>query len=144
MIIYKKNNELCVDGDLKNLQEIREFVISQSINFGFNDSISQNIALSVDEACTNLIKYAFEYNTENKICIKIETNSNEFNVLISDRGNSFNPMVVSSPVMQDYFKNMKPGGLGIHIMRTLMDDITYISSSSENPYNTLKLKKYLV
>lgn len=140
---YRKYKELCIESDLSKLQEIRDYVINASMRSGFPADIAQNIALAVDEACTNLIKYSFNYNPHNKICIAVVVQSKEFNVFISDDGTSFNPTEVPTPDMLEYFRTMKPGGLGIHIMRSVMDDISYISSSPEHPHNTLKLKKFL-
>ncbi len=138
-----KYNKLCIETDLSKLQEIREYVVSCSINFGFDDSDAQNIALAVDEACTNLIKYSFNFDTTKQICISIETKKNEFTVLISDNGSSFNPLNVTAPNMNEYFRKMKPGGLGILIMRSVMDDISYKPSTDKTHQNTLRLKKIL-
>jgi len=139
-----KYHKLCIGTDLSKLQEIRDYITSASKRFGFEDSEAQNIALAVDEACTNLIKYSFKFDDSKKICISIETAKKEFCVNITDNGDPFNPLIVPTPDMNEYFRNMKPGGLGILIMRSVMDDITYLSSTENNEHNILKLKKYLV
>lgn len=138
-----KYENLCIDSDLSRLQEIRDYIYRASTGFGFSDKVAYNISLAVDEACSNLIKYAYNLEFDHKICISVETDNNEFNVLISDNGKPFNPLEVESPNMTEYFKKLQRGGLGIFIMKSVMDDITYYTTGERQLKNTLRLKKYL-
>lgn len=139
----KYDSLVCADCDFKELKKIRSFIIKHAKSFGFNDSESQNIALAVDEACSNLIKHAFKFDSEKKILIEIEKNSRFFTVKIMDDGAPFNPLEVEAPNMEDYFREYKIGGLGIQIMRKIMDEITYLPSKPSQGNNILTLKKAL-
>ncbi|MFA6571848.1 MAG: ATP-binding protein [Bacteroidota bacterium] len=136
-------NLLCARSELTELSKIRDFVRSQAENFGFNDDDVNKIILAVDEACTNLIKYAYKFDNSKEFCVLVETDFNIFTINIHDSGAPFNPLDVMQPDMTDYMKKFKRGGLGIHIMRTVMDEIVYCPSSESCPKNILKLKKYL-
>lgn len=136
-------NNLCTSSDLTELSRIRDFVLEKATGFGFRDADAQRIALAVDEACTNLIKHAYREDNNRKICVKIDAKSNEFNVYVLDDGAPFNPTDVDAPDMKEYFEKFKRGGLGIHIMRQVMDNIAYTPSDAKNPRNTLKLTKIL-
>lgn len=79
-------------------------------------------------------------NPVNKIVEKIE---NKIVVSISDNGEPFDPLSVERPNMEEYFIEFKRGGLDIHLMRSVMDDIEYYPADAKNNQNTLKLIKYI-
>ena len=134
---------ICVRSEFTELQHIRDFILNQAIAFGFPENEASNIVLAVDEACSNLIKYAFKLDDSQEFCIEIGKELNDFIVHISDQSNSFNPLDVDRPDMQKYFKELKRGGLGIHIMRSVMDNIEYSPSNRKSNKNILKLVKSL-
>jgi serine/threonine-protein kinase RsbW len=142
----KENKEqcFCTLSSASELEKIRNFVSDCARKFGFDDKISYTIALAVDEACSNLIKYAFKMENNKEIQVKIKaTINNFFEISISDEAEPFDPLQISSPNMTEYFKSFRKGGLGIHIMKLIMDDISYIPRSDKNKWNTLILKKQL-
>ncbi len=142
-IKYNNNNFLALS-DTSQLEKIREFVTIRAIDFGFDELNSGQIALAVDEACTNLIKYSYKFDPNKTIKIQIETQNNQFIVNILDNGQPFNPIDVSSPNMENHLKNYKRGGLGIHIIKNIMDEISYSPASDNVSENILKLKKKLI
>lgn len=139
----KSNNSVCISSDTAELSKVRDFVLRKAMEFGFSEDEAYKISLAVDEACTNLIRHAFKLDTHNKICVEIEESKGKFNVKISDSGSPFDPLTVESPDMKEYFKQYRHGGLGIHIMRSVMDDIKYYPSTTDNSRNILKLTKLL-
>jgi len=133
--------------DSNELAKIREFVISQAIFLGLSEDEAFKVSLAVDEACSNLVKHGKKRTSIENNCyiyLDVYSNQNQFIVEIHDKSESFNPNSVPSPDMQEYFKLLKRGGLGIHIMLSLIDDIAYIPATNENAYNTLQLKKAII
>ena len=141
----KPNNEnilnLCITSQTKNLNLVREFVASAAKDAGFDEITINNIIIAVDEACTNIIKHAYENKPDNSVDVSITFDNNKFNIIIKDKGKSFDPSKISSPNMNEYFKQYKVGGLGIHLMRSLMDEVIY--NSKPNEYNQMVLSKQL-
>lgn len=138
-----KTKELTFSGDFINLENIRNFIINQANKLGFSNDESEKIALAVDEACTNLIRYSFNFDSKQTIKISVDVEGQFFIVNIKDNGNTFNPLDVPQPNMKEYLKNYKKGGLGIYLIRSIMDEIDYMPSNQNNPQNTLVLKKRL-
>ena len=138
-----KYGSIIAESDNSELSRIRDFVAINAVKFGFAEDISQKIALAVDEACSNLIKHAYKLDNSKKIWINIEKQSDEFVVRIIDEGNPFDPLQVPEQDMPKYFKKFSRGGLGIQIMRLVMDKINYFPSSTGNPQNILELRKVL-
>ncbi len=139
----KYRYSICSNGDLAELERIRSYIFERAQEFGFSSDIAQKISLAVDEACSNLIKHAFNKDNQKKICMEIVAEDKQFTINIMDDGAPFNPLEVAAPDMNEYFKQFKRGGLGIHIMRLIMDEISYRPQSDSNPKNCLCLKKYL-
>lgn len=139
----KVNNDLTIKSDFEELEKVRKFITNQTKDFGFNENESFKIALAVDEACTNLIKYSFNQDSRNKILISISKNESYFEIKIKDSGLSFNPLFVPTPDMPEYLNKYQKGGLGIHIMRSVMDTISYEPSNSIVKWNVLTLIKSL-
>lgn len=132
-----------VKSDTAELGKIRQFIAERAANFGFDEEAANKIVLAVDEACSNLIRHAYGFDPEKVFIIEIETQGRVFIVRIIDNSKPFNPTEVNPPNMSEYFNKFKKGGLGIHLMRMLMDEITYMPASHNNPSNVLTMSKSL-
>jgi serine/threonine-protein kinase RsbW len=138
-----KTKKMTIHSNFSELEKIREFVQSAALSFGFSEDDAFQISLAVDEAITNLIKYSFRDNSQHNVTIEINPQPNEFEVNILDKGAPFDPMHVPSPDMEEYMRKYQKGGLGIHIMRSVMDKISYHPSNKTSNTNVLKLTKIL-
>ena len=127
----------------ENLENIRKFVFEYSKNFGFNSYKSEELVLAVDEACTNLIKHAYKYNTDDTIIVELKSIDNNFLVSIIDNSPSFDPRLVQNPDLVQYKQECRKGGLGIFIMKSLVDSVDYEVSKNGNHRNILTLTKQL-
>jgi serine/threonine-protein kinase RsbW len=139
--VENKHNklELRILSHTKNLRTVREFIFNAATNFGFDDSITNKIVLAVDEACTNIIKHAYHSVDNKPIELSINTIKDTFEIDIRDYGDSFDPAAVKSPVMPEYIKKYNKGGLGMYLMRSLVDKIEYHNNSSQG--NLVRLVK---
>ena len=126
-ILNSHNNQISATGSTAELEKIREFVGAQALLFGFEEIDAFQIALAVDEACSNLIRHSYHNDNNRQFVVKIEQNNGELIIQVMDNGDSFNPMSVPEPDMEEYFKKFKRGGLGVQIMRKVMDKIEYFA-----------------
>jgi serine/threonine-protein kinase RsbW len=137
--IFEK--ELLIKSKTDNLAVIRDFIKSAANESGFSEDTVGKIILAVDEACTNIIKHAYEYSPEGNIIIKIKFNNPKFSISITDEGSHFDPNIVPEPDLREYYKEKRVGGLGMFLIKKLMDEVNY-STLSENK-NQVILVKYL-
>ena len=135
----KNNNKLIVQSRTENLSKIRDFVSNKASETGMSNDEVENIMLAVDEACTNIIKHAYKSFPDGEIIIKVEHNSDKLLITIVDYGNSFDPLVVPDPDLPKYYKDGRVGGLGMYLMKSLMDDIKY--KTVPGKYNQVLLLK---
>jgi serine/threonine-protein kinase RsbW len=134
-----RTGELRVKSKTENLSEIRDFVSGNARAAGILEATVENIILAVDEACTNIIKHAYKLSPEGEIIIKINYDDEKFTVTIIDYGKSFEPDRVPLPDLQKYYREHRVGGLGMYLMKSLMDNVEYISVPGE--YNQVLLSK---
>jgi serine/threonine-protein kinase RsbW len=124
-----------------HLLEVREFVSDAARQFGFHEEDVANIVLAVDEACTNIIKHSYQYAPDKEIEIAITRNNGTFEVKIKDHGKSFNPGSLRAPDLKRNLSEHRRGGLGVYLMRKLMDKVEYSFEPGET--NEVSLVKYL-
>jgi len=134
-----KSSQLKVKSRTENLSEIRDFVSGNARAADIPEVTVENIILAVDEACTNIIKHAYNLSPEGEIIIKIDYDEEKFMVTIIDYGKSFEPDRVPLPDLQKYYREHRVGGLGMYLMKSLMDDVEYISIPGK--YNQVLLSK---
>ena len=134
-----KTKKLIVKSRTENLSKIREFISSNAAEAGFSRDEIDNIILAVDEACTNVIKHAYKYSPDEEILIEIKYNNSAFTITIEDKGISFDPDLIPSPDLQKYYREHRVGGLGMYLMKTLMDEVKYMSVPGK--YNRVLLMK---
>jgi anti-sigma regulatory factor (Ser/Thr protein kinase) len=122
------------------LDEIRDFVGSIARDAGFGDRDVYNIQLATDEAASNIIEHAYEGVSDGVLEISCGLKSHEaIHVVLVDHGAPFDPSEVPDPDLEADLSERKIGGLGIFLMRKLMDEVRYHAGPGNS--NTLTLIK---
>ena len=122
------------------LEEIREFVGEIARKGGFSDKEVYNIQLATDEAASNIIEHAYEGVSDGLVEISCGMQSNSIRIILVDHGESFDPADVPDPDLKADLSERKIGGLGIFLMRKLMDEVHYDAEPRKNR-NTLTMTK---
>ena len=136
-----KQRSIQIESKTEELIAVRDFVSLAAQEFGFSDEDVSKIALAVDEACTNVIKHAYRYDVTKDLKVSIRGKKNSFEVTIHDNGRIFDPNGVKPPDMKEYLSHFRKGGLGVYLMKSLMDKVEYdIKPGSPNQ---VRLTKYL-
>jgi serine/threonine-protein kinase RsbW len=136
----KINRELVVKSTTDNLSSIRTFIKQTASDAGVTNEITGKIILAVDEACTNIIKHAYKYSSEGKITIKVNSDEQKLTIKIIDDGGHFDPDLVPEPNLEKMQFERKGGGLGMFLMKKLMDEVKY--TNLPNNRNQVLLVKY--
>ncbi len=123
--------EIQVPAHVDYLGELRNFVTKSGRKHGFSDTVVNAFKLCIDEAATNIIKHAYR-DWEGMIKMRVIVKKNSLTVLLIDQGKFFDPSRVQDPDLQRYVKIGKKGGLGIFIMRKLLDEIEYHKTEEGN------------
>lgn len=97
-----------------------------------------NINLALDELLTNTISYGYNDENRHEIIVKFIFGEHDLEIRIEDDGIEFNPLNAKEPDINAPLEERRIGGLGIHFVKTLMDDVTY---KRENDRNILTIYK---
>ena len=137
----QKNNsyKLTVKSSTDQLVAIRDFIKDHAIENEIPQPVIESIILAADEAATNIVKHAYHLEATKDILVNFAVNDNECCVTLTDYGDSFDPSLISEPDMKEYLKQRRVGGLGLYLIRTLMDSMEYKSSADH--HNDLTIKK---
>ena len=125
---------------LNNLEGICDFVTDCAKKAGLNEADIYAVQLAVDEASTNIIEHGYGQECPNRIDITCNTLKDGLKVTIYDDAVPFNPESVPEPEINVSLEEIKPRGLGIFLMRQMMDEIRYKSSPDKG--NTLTMIKH--
>jgi serine/threonine-protein kinase RsbW len=107
------------------LDEIREFVGGIARAGGFGDKDVYNIQLATDEAASNIIEHAYEKNPDGVLELSCGVRDDLITIVLIDHGESFDPSEIPLPDLKADLSDRKIGGLGIFLMRKLMDEVRY-------------------
>ena len=123
-----------------NLPPFRQKLRSLLEASGFDDKAVHDVILSVDEVLANVIRHAYggkEGKVESgKIRVTVSDRGERAEIVIQDEGPCFDPRSIPAPELP----SRKPGGLGIYLVRSLMDEIDYEALKPRG--NRLRLIKY--
>lgn len=129
---------LTIPSQTERLNDVREFVSGLARTHGFGEDDINKITIAVDEACTNIIKHGYNFSPDNSIDVEILRTGSEFEIIISDRGKQFDPSAIQTPDMKDYFQHYRRGGLGVYLMKRIMDKVEFNLHSDRNVLRMIK------
>jgi anti-sigma regulatory factor (Ser/Thr protein kinase) len=124
--------------DLSELDRLCQNLETFGQKFGLSKKLIFEINLALDELFTNIISYGFQDDKEHVVRITLTPENDQLCLCIEDDGKPFNPIEFDSPDVSCSVEKCKIGGLGIHIMKKLMDEICYERCDDKNVLNLKK------
>ncbi len=118
-------DEICIAADLANLGAVDNFVTACCKRWHVNESDSFKIQLATDEAATNIIHHAYE---DQKGVVTIQCwvrDGHDFCIELHDSGLPFDPDEIEAPDINAPLEDRDIGGLGMHMMRKVMDEVSF-------------------
>lgn len=128
--------ELRIEAKAAELRGVRERVRACVVDAGGTDECASDVVMAVDEACQNIIRHAYE--AEEKGVIEIEVHRDAADLVFSLR--DYAPRVDPAGVQPRDLDDVRPGGLGTHLIRQGMDRTEFLRPSS-GPGNLLRMVK---
>jgi anti-sigma regulatory factor (Ser/Thr protein kinase) len=103
------------------MSEIRAKIRTSASAFGFEDDVVHQLVLAIDEACTNIIRYAYDGQTTGKIEIDVAVHPPVWEVRIRDYGKRCDPSKLKGRELDD----VRPGGLGLFFIHQAFDHVCF-------------------
>ena len=123
------------------LDEIREFVGDIARDGGFGAKDVYNIQLATDEAASNIIEHAYEGVSDGILELSCGMLDDTIKIVLTDHGEPFDPGSIPMPDLKADLSERKIGGLGIFLMRKLMDEVRYEVKPNKNNVLTMTKRK---
>jgi serine/threonine-protein kinase RsbW len=121
---------------LKNDPAETERLTARVTEFGARhalpDRIVSHVNLALDEAITNIVFYAYDDADDHEIGVRISLAQGMLTAELVDDGRAFDPLQVVTPDLAAPLDERAVGGLGVHLMRHLVDDIQYRRDGGRN------------
>ncbi len=131
---------IVIKNHLPEIAAVNEKFETFAEEFGVPRPIAMKFNLIFDEVLNNIISYAYCDDGEHDIEVKMELAGERLIVTVTDDGVPFNPLSVATPRTDLALEDREAGGLGIHLVRNLVDDVSYQRRIDKN---VLTLMSYL-
>jgi sigma-B regulation protein RsbU (phosphoserine phosphatase) len=136
----KFQRSLTLTNNVQDVPQLAAFVEGVCEETGFDASTAMQINLALEEAVVNIMNYAYPQGTFGNINIKAQANDVRLKFIITDSGSPFDPTVKEDADITLSAEERPIGGLGIFLVRQLMDSINYERIDGQN---ILTLRKKL-
>ena len=102
------------------------------------DDGRMEVLLCVEEVLSNVIRHGFPGEDEDEVWVRADLAAGEIQIQIEDNGEAFDPLSYPPPRLDVPLQERRIGGLGIHLVRKLMDRIRYERSAGRNCFSMAK------
>jgi serine/threonine-protein kinase RsbW len=110
------------------LRLVRQTVLEYALEAGFSTRDGNAITLAVGEAVGNVIKHAYQGRSDQEFRLRCRTGGGYLEVEVRDDGEPFDPDGVPELAPDE----LRPGGRGLYLIKTIMDEIKYCRDGAEN------------
>ncbi|MCX6946389.1 MAG: ATP-binding protein [Verrucomicrobia bacterium] len=122
-----KNAEvkLTVKNRIEDLLRVNSIFESFATQHDIGGKLRYHLLVSIEEILTNIIKYGFDEQGVHPIHITFRNDSGAIEMEFEDRGREFNPLEVGEPDLDTPIEDRQLGGLGIHLVKNMVDVAQY-------------------
>ena len=128
----KMGYHLTLFNDVRQISLLAGFMNRIREENNLNPGLATKINLALEEAVTNVVMYAYPKGTKEKINLEAVRDGNTLRFTLTDRGRVFDPTAAPKANISASLKDRPIGGLGIHLVRTIMDSVTYRRAEGKN------------
>ena len=129
---------LVLRNDIQQIPLLAEFILAIAEERHLGKSLAMNLNLALEEAVTNVMLYAYPKDTEGEIDIEAVLKENSIVFNVSDSGKPFNPTEAPEVDTTKSLEDRQIGGLGIHLVRKIMDEVRYARKNGRNILTMIK------
>ncbi|MDA0314072.1 MAG: ATP-binding protein [Bacteroidetes bacterium] len=131
---HKLNLSCCTSA----LVELRSFLQLSLKDYGFSEMDRHQITLAVEEVCANLIIHSHACNPKEIIYLEVKDLEKKLAIEITDKGDAFNLLEYEVPDLNQVIEEKRKGGIGIFLVKKIMDEIEFESINGENTCRLIK------
>jgi serine/threonine-protein kinase RsbW len=132
--------EIVIRNELAELANLRDGLERIGAELGVPGKPLMQLQIALDEIASNAIKYGWPDGGNHKLCVRISGQQDRIEVEIVDDGRAFDPRQAPPPERLPAGRRPRPGGVGIHMVKQLVDKVEYERIGGRN--RTVMTKRY--
>jgi serine/threonine-protein kinase RsbW len=117
---------------LDELSRVTEEAVRFVEERGLNGRAVYLVNLAIEEMVTNILKYGYDDTAAHDILLRLEIQPESVRLVLEDDGHEFNPVTAPEPDIRQPVEDRLPGGLGIHLVRSLVEQMEYERRGGRN------------
>lgn len=133
--------QIILQNDIQQVPRLAEFIDEVCETAGLDMATTMKLNLAIEEAVVNVMNYAYPQGTVGDINIEVQVDNNQLEFIISDSGTPFDPTTKAEVDTTLSAEERTIGGLGIHLVRNIMDSINYERVNGKNILALIKKLK---
>ncbi len=133
--------QISLPNDIETIPQLNEFIDTVAEEIGLDMPLTMSLNLALEEAVVNVMEYAYPPGSKETLQIEMGSDGEQLTFIISDHGVPFDPTKQAEADTTLSVEERAIGGLGIHLVRQIMDVISY---ERIDGFNVLTLKKKLL
>lgn len=132
------NHKLNLSCSTAALAELRSFLQQNLAVFKLTEVDRHQVTLAVEEVCANLIIHSHACNPKEEIHLEVKELNKKIIVEITDKGDAFNLLEYEVPDLSQVIEEKRKGGIGILLVKKIMDEIQFESKNGKNICRLIK------
>ena len=135
------SRRLIMKNEMTEVARLRTFFFSVCREHGIDDETAKTLNLALEEWVANVISYAYPKGMRGHVEVTADVSDDVLTLVIKDHGVAFDPTQHAEADIDAELEDRPIGGLGIHLVRTIMDTVEY--QRTADGYNRITLTKTL-
>ena len=124
--------EITIKNQIGELERVNQFLEEIAEELDLDMELQMNLNLVLEEMVSNVIFYAYPEGKSADIELLAESHGKELTFVLSDRGKEFDPTLTESADMDENPAERDLGGMGIYIVKNIMNEVTYQRLEGKN------------
>ncbi len=124
--------ELSVKNRVDEIVRVNQSFNAFANRHGVTSDTRRAMNLVFDDLLNNIVSYAYHDDDEHTIDVRVELSSDRLAVTLTDDGIPFDPFATAAPDTALSLEERQSGGLGIHLVRNMMDEVSYSRRTDKN------------
>ena len=127
--------EIRIANEISEIERVADMVDAFGAQHELSNSVIVALNVSLDEIINNIISYGYDDAARHEITIRLKISQGMVEAIVEDDSRPFDPLAIETPVQKS---PTEVGGVGLHFVRTLMDQLEYSRSAGLNRLRLVK------